>query len=201
MDVQEWNRRYAESALLWNAEPNRFVAEALADVPAGRALDVAAGEGRNAIWLAERGWRVTAVDFSSVAVDKGRAWAERRGVAVDWVVADVLSYRPPHGAFDAVVVAYLHLAREDFSAVLAEAAAAVAPGGLLVVVGHDRTNIADGIGGPQDPDILHTPERVTASLAGWRPLRAERAKRPVRTDDGTVDAIDTVVIARRHVAP
>ncbi|HEY2674844.1 MAG TPA: class I SAM-dependent methyltransferase [Rugosimonospora sp.] len=197
MDAQEWDRRYADGGLLWAAEPNRFVAETFAGVPAGRALDLAAGEGRNAIWLAGQGWQVTAVDFSAVAIGKGRAWAERQGYEVDWRVADVLSYDPPRGGFDAVIVAYLHLMPDDFAAALDTAASAVTAGGLLLVVGHDVSNIQHGTGGPQDPAVLYTPETVRARLDGWEIRRAERARRPVATDAGEVEAIDTVVVALR----
>lgn len=194
MDSAEWDTRYASEELVWTARANRFVVAELTGLAAGRALDLGAGEGRNAVWLAERGWRVTAVDFSPVAVDKGRRLAGSRGVSVDWIVADVRDYRPPAGRFDAVLVAYLQLPAGEVAGVLRGAAAAVAPGGTLLVVGHDRTNLTGGVGGPQDPVRLYTPEEVVAALAGLRVVRAERARRPV-PDQG--DAIDTVVRAVR----
>ncbi|NJC73906.1 class I SAM-dependent methyltransferase [Planosporangium thailandense] len=199
MDSAAWDARYASAPdLVWTGEPNRFAVEELAALPPGRALDLAAGEGRNAVWLAGRGWEVTAVDFSPVAVDKGRRLADARGVRVEWVTADLLGYAPPAAAFDAVLVAYLHLPAPDRAAVLARAAGALAPGGVLVVIGHDLTNLTDGIGGPQDPAILLSPEAVVATLPGLRIGRAERARRPVTTEDGRcVDAIDTVVTAVR----
>jgi SAM-dependent methyltransferase len=192
VDAEEWNRRYADTELMWSAGPNRFVEAELADLPAGRALDLAAGEGRNAIWLARRGWRVTAVDFSSVAIERGRRVAS--GVAVDWVVADALTWSPPDD-FDLVLVAYLQLAPPDLEAALARAAAAVAPGGTLLVVGHDLTNLTDGVGGPPYPDRLYTPDAVAAVVAagGLKVTRAERVRRPV--DDR--EAIDTLVRAVR----
>jgi 2-polyprenyl-3-methyl-5-hydroxy-6-metoxy-1,4-benzoquinol methylase len=197
MGPEEWDRRYAEAGLLWSAEPNRFLAAEVAGLRPGRALDVAAGEGRNAIWLAERGWQVTAVDFSEVAVAKGRRLAEARGVAVDWVVADVTVFRPESGAFDLVAVLYLHLPAEERRRVLAAAAGAVAPGGTLLVVGHDRTNLTEGHGGPQDPAILLTPEEVAAELPGLAVVRAERVRRPVEEAErhGGGPAIDTLVRA------
>jgi SAM-dependent methyltransferase len=197
MDNAEWNRRYAEHDLVWGAEPNRFVAEVLADLAPGRALDVAAGEGRNAIWLAGLGWRVTAVDFSAVAIARGRRLAAARGVEVDWVVADVREYRPPAASFDAVVLAYLQLVDAELAPVLKTAAEAVAPGGLLLAVGHDETNIAQGTGGPRVPEVLYTPERIAAALPGLAVRRAERVRRPVSTKDGEAVAIDTLVLAVR----
>jgi len=198
VDADGWDRRYAAADLVWSADPNRFVAAELADLPPGRVLDLASGEGRNALWLAGRGWRATAVDFSAVAVDKGRARADEEGLDIEWVVADVVrGYRPEPGAFDVVLIAYLHLPPEDIAAVLRTAAAAVTPGGILLVVGHDITNLTEGTGGPQDPERLYSPELITAHLTGWDIEKAERARRPVATDTGTVDAVDTVVRGRR----
>ncbi|MER7458776.1 class I SAM-dependent methyltransferase [Micromonospora sp. NPDC126480] len=198
MDDREWDARYAAApGLVWTAEPNRFVVEELADLPPGRALDLAAGEGRNAVWLAERGWDVTAVDFSAVAVDRGRELARQRGVPVRWQVADVTAYAPPAGGFDLVLIAYLHLPEPDLAAVLSRAREAVRPGGTVFVVGHDVANLSGGTGGPQDPAVLLTPEAVVAGLDGLRIHRAETARRPVAVDGGTVDALDTVVAATR----
>ena len=100
-----WDERYAGSELVWSAEPNQFVGAECADLPPGRAVDLAAGEGRNAIWLARRGWNVTAVDFSQVALDKGRQLAG--DTAVDWVCADATTWRGE--GYDLVVLAYLQL--------------------------------------------------------------------------------------------
>jgi 2-polyprenyl-3-methyl-5-hydroxy-6-metoxy-1,4-benzoquinol methylase len=196
MEREDWDQRYVEKELVWSAGPNQFVAEVLDATPPGRALDLATGEGRNAIWLAERGWRVTAVDFSTAGLAKARTLAEARGVEVDWVAADVREYDAP-GAFDLVLIAYLHLPAAQNAAVVRRAAAAVAPGGTFLLVGHDRTNIAEGIGGPQDPDVLHTPEDVVAALDGLDVQRAERVHRTVETDEHRAAAIDTLVVAVR----
>ncbi|WP_067481370.1 class I SAM-dependent methyltransferase [Actinomadura hibisca] len=197
MDAQGWDARYAAAEMVWSAEPNRFVAEEFGGLPPGRALDLAAGEGRNALWLAGLGWDVTAVDFSAAGVERGRRLAAERSLDVEFVVADVTAWTPPEDGFDAVVVAYLHLPPDEMAAVLGTAAAALRPGGVLVFVGHDRTNITDGVGGPQDPDVLHTPEKVTGALPGLTIQRAERVRRPVEVDGETRDAIDTLVRAVR----
>jgi SAM-dependent methyltransferase len=194
VDSQEWDRRYAGAELVWTAEPNRFVVDELRDLAPGRALDVAAGEGRNAVWLAAQGWQVTAVDFSAVGLDKGRRLAEARGVTVDWVRADVRDYQPEAAAFQLVLVAYLQLREAELDGVLRRAATALAPGGVLLVVGHDLANLTEGAGGPQDPAVLHTPEAITRSLGGLAVVRAERVRRPVA--DGR-EAVDTLVRATR----
>ncbi len=112
MDAEAWDERYAASELVWSAEPNRFVAEELADLPPGRAVDLAAGEGRNAIWLARRGWQVTAVDFSAVALEKGARLAGvstgSTAVDVEWVVADATTWRADE-PLDLAVIAYLQV--------------------------------------------------------------------------------------------
>lgn len=195
MDASAWDRRYADSDLLWSAEPNRFVAAELADLQPGRAVDLAAGEGRNAIWLASRGWRTTAVDFSAVAVDKGRRLAEAAGVEVDWIVADLLDHIPEPAGFDLVVVAYLQLPPEQLGTALTRAARAVAPGGVLLMVGHDVQNLTDGTGGPQDPEVLYTPDGITGRLPGLTVERADQVRRPV--PGAPRQAIDTLVRAYR----
>ncbi len=195
MDSSEWDQRYAGSGLVWTAEPNRFVVAEVQGLPAGRALDIGAGEGRNSLWLASRGWRVTAVDFSTTGLDTGRRLAEVRGVPVDWVLADALEYEPEAAAFQLVLVAYLQLAAPSLNRVLRHAIDALAPGGTLLVVGHDVTNLAEGVGGPQDPALLHTPESITRALSGLTVQRAERVRRPVG-EDGR-EAIDTLVRATR----
>ena len=197
MDSSSWDQRYAAATSVWGGEPNRFVAEQFEISEPGRALDLGAGEGRNATWLAARGWEVTAVEFSAVAADRGRRAAADRGLVVHWTVADLRDYVPTPAGFDAVIVAYLHLVPSELTVVLGRAAAAVAPGGRLLVVGHDVTNLSDGTGGPQTAEILYTPEAVSAALPGLQIVRAERVKRPVTTDRGTVDAIDTLVVAER----
>jgi SAM-dependent methyltransferase len=200
MDREAWNQRYADADLVWSAEANRFLVQEVADLPPGRALDLGAGEGRNAIWLAERGWRVTAVDFSGIGLQKARRLAEARGVEVNWIEADLRSYSPARGAFDLVVLVYIHLPGEERRALVRRAADAVAAGGALLVLGHDRSNLEEGYGGPQDPTILFSPDDISDDLAGieeLRVVRADRVMRPVMTDDGERHAIDALVRAER----
>ena len=194
MDSREWDERYAAAELIWTAEPNRFVVQELAGLPPGRALDLAAGEGRNAVWLAERGWTVTAVDFSAVGLDKARRIAAERGATADWVLADVLDYAPEPGTYDLVLIAYLQLPGEQAAAVLHGVVPALAPGGTLLFVAHDLANLTEGTGGPQDPAVLYTAEQIVAELDGLRVETAGPVRRPVDADR---TAIDTLVRAVR----
>ncbi len=200
MEITEqaaWDQRYSGPDLVWGAGPNRFVADEVAALPPGRAVDLGAGEGRNAIWLAERGWQVTAVDFSAAGLARAARLAGERGVSVEWVQADLLAWQPAPGGYDLVLIAYLHLPSADLARVFRAAAAAVAPGGTLLVIGHDRDNIDRGHGGPQDPDRLYTPATVTAELGGLGIRRAEQVVRSARTPEGERTAIDTLVRAQR----
>ncbi|GAA4760915.1 class I SAM-dependent methyltransferase [Streptomyces sanyensis] len=203
MDAEAWDERYGTAERVWSAEPNRWVVREAAGLAPGRALDLAAGEGRNALWLARRGWRVDAVDFSPVAVrriaDAAARHAQDLGAggrgSVRAEVADVTRYPAEEAAYDLVLLSYLHLPAREMAGVLGTACRAARPGGTLLLVGHDAANLAHGTGGPQDPGVLTDVGQVRAA---WEPcavlLVAEVARRPV----GDAVALDTVVRAVRR---
>jgi len=201
MDAAEWDARYSGTELVWSVEPNRFVEEECRSLRPGRALDVAAGEGRNAIWLAGLGWQVVAVDFSPVVLDKARKLAERLGSgqsdALTWVCADVRIWKSSPDAFDLVVIAYLHLPPAERRVVVQNSASALAPGGTILIVGHDRLNLTSGVGGPQDPVVLYSPSDLVADLAPIGELTIERAATVERTTPAGV-ALDAMVRAHRE---
>ncbi|MGE7438905.1 class I SAM-dependent methyltransferase [Kitasatospora sp. NPDC001175] len=204
MESQDWDQRYDSAELVWGSEPNRWVRKECQGLPPGRALDLAAGEGRNTLWLAALGWRVTAVDFSPVALERGRRLAERLPPAVaarvTFAEVDVRDYLPEPGGHDLVLIAYLHLFAEQRRTVLRRAAEALAPGGTLLVVGHDTTNLTEGSGGPADLAVLFTPDDILADLADrrLRVVRAERVRRPAGAAHGaTAEAIDALVRLER----
>jgi SAM-dependent methyltransferase len=197
-----WNERYAARDLVWSAGPNRLLAEQLEGMAPGSALDAACGEGRNALWLAEQGWRVTAVDFSEVAIDKARRIAARREVDVDWRVLDLSREPLPGKGWDLVCVLYLHTDPDERAIWLPKLVAAVASGGTFLYIGHDPSNIEHGVGGPQDPDFLLSQERVADALTGFRIDAARVVERPVDTEPGhgrerAGVALDTFVRATR----
>ncbi|MGD8377825.1 MAG: class I SAM-dependent methyltransferase [Acidobacteriota bacterium] len=204
MEREDWNRRYGEAELLWTATPNRFLAAEAEALAPGRALDLAAGEGRNAVWLAERGWTVLAVDFSDVAVEKGTRLAAARQVAdrIDFRVADLRAWEPEVQGFDLVAVLYLQIPRAELVPILGRAARAVATGGTFLLVAHDSTNLEGGYGGPQDPDLLYTAEEVVTALGGSLQIeKAHPVERPVETDEGIRVAIDCLVRGNRAGPP
>jgi len=190
----DWDRKYAENEQLWAVTPNRTFAAEAAHLPPTRALDLACGEGRHAVWLAKRGWRVTAIDFSEVAIGRARARASREGVEIDFRTVDLLDFKPEEHAFDLVLVLFLQLPTDERRLVLGGAARALAPGGTFLLVGHDLTNLAEGAGGPSDPAVLYTPDDIVDELPGLEIEKAERVLREV--DDADRPAIDTLVRAR-----
>jgi SAM-dependent methyltransferase len=199
MRAEQWDERYRSAELMWGAPPNRWVVQEVLDLVPGRALDLACGEGRNALWLAGRGWQVSAVDFSAVALDKGRTLESRQDPSaprVSWLHGDARTYRGA-APVDLALLCYLHLAPPDWTATLTRAADALAPGGTLLVIGHDSTNIVAGVGGPQDPSVLYTAADIVADLAG-RALVIDRAQAVYRPVEGADrPAIDALVRAHR----
>jgi SAM-dependent methyltransferase len=202
MDADDWDERYRTSELLWKAGPNQWVGEYTHALAPGTALDLASGEGRNAIWLAGRGWHVTAVDFSTVAIEKARKLASDRGTAerIRWEVADVRSYTPP-AQYDLVLVIYFQVPADQRRLVLRRAAAAVCPGGRLLVVGHHTDNLTHGVGGPPSADVLYSEHDVLADLAQLSELAFLTAQRVERVVEGQPrPALDVVVEAQRRPA-
>jgi SAM-dependent methyltransferase len=191
-----WDRRYAGQDYVWKVEPNQFVLAHLADLAPGRAVDLGAGEGRNAVWLATKGWQVTAVDISPVGLEKGARLAAEHGAPVDFVEGDVISWEPAEPV-DLVVISYLQIPTPERLAVLRRAATWLVPGATLFVIAHDRSNIENGHGGPQNPDVCYTVEETVAALSGLDVTIAEVAERVVATDDGEKVALDTLVMALR----
>ena len=184
-----WDQRHAAQDPIESTEPDPTLVAEIGSLRPGRALDLGAGDGRNAIWLAARGWKVTAVDFSQVALERGRSRAVASGVEVEWQLGDLLDWSPEARAYDLVTLFFIHLPGTERRGVYARAADAVAPGGTLLIVAHDRANLAGGVGGPRDPDVLVSPGEITAELPGFRIDRAETMRRPAPDGRGPIDAI------------
>jgi SAM-dependent methyltransferase len=194
---EAWNQRHRASQELLAEDANEFLTAVVARSRPGRALDLGCGGGRNAVWLARLGWHVVGVDFSEVALERARRLAEGADVQVRWEHADLRDYVPPSGLFDLVLVLYLHLPPAERRLVLGRGVRALAPGGRILVIGHDLSNLSAGYGGPQRPELLYTPETITGELAGVTVERAERVTRHIVEEPAANDAIDTLVIGRR----
>ncbi|MFD4443408.1 class I SAM-dependent methyltransferase [Nocardia sp. NPDC058519] len=216
MRAADWDARYARSELVWGAPPNSTVVEhvygldrriPLLPDESGvapslpRALDLACGEGRHALWLATHGWQVTAVDFSQVGIDKGRTVAARlsRSVRsrVHWQTADITELEAAEitGPFELILMVFVHLAADERRALLHQLSGMLAPGGMLLVLGHATRNVTDGYGGPQEPEILFSPEDLRADLAR-DDVTITLAHEVFRPTEGP-DAIDSLLIAER----
>lgn len=201
MDAKQWDERYAGAELVWTDNPNVFVAEILSDARPGTAVDLAAGEGRHAVWLARRGWDVTAVDFSEVGLQRAQQWAAEVGVGerLTTTVSDIAEYAPQPDSLDLVLLAYVQVPADVRRKAIMQCAAGLRVGGQIVVVAHDSSNLAEGTGGPPDARVLYTAEDVAADLAAtpfdWEFQRQEVALREVAGADRP--ARDAVLVAVR----
>ncbi len=198
MSAEVWNERYGSKDYVWTISVNQFVEANLADLPPGTAIDLGAGEGRNAVWLASKGWTVAAVDFSDVGLDKGRRLAVDHGVGemIDFIEADATTWQPTEPV-DLVVLSYLQLPPTERAAVLEHAAGWLVPGGTVFVIAHDVSNVADGHGGPPTTAVCYTVDECVDAFADLDIVTAEVAERRVDTPDGVKVALDTLVIAER----
>ena len=200
-----WDQRYRESGALWSGQPNpQLVAEA-GGLPAGTALDAGSGEGADAIWLAGRGWLVTAVDISSVALDRGAAHAAELGAElagrITWQREDLLTWVPPPQRYDLVSAQFMQLPSDYRAGFLARLGAGVAPGGTLLIVGHSPTDLNTTVPRPPLPELFFTAAEVAATLdpSLWTVLVSEARPREVRDPEGQpVTVHDEVLAARRN---
>ena len=201
-DEASFEELYRGTEPLWSGRPNPQLVREAADLPPGRAIDVGCGEGADALWLAERGWQVTAVDFAATALARGVARAAATGEEVagriDWLRVDVTGWTPEPESVELVSAQYLHLPAEERGPLFARLAAAVCPGGTLLVVGHDVRDHAAGGHHPTDLARFFTAAEVVGGLdpATWDVLVAESRPR-ARHDGHDVPVPDVVVRACR----
>lgn len=198
----DWDARYATRQYIWTTEANLTVKQEARRLAPGAALDLACGEGRNAVWLASVGWSVRAVDFSAAGLDKAKRLAAGLLVSsrAHFVLADLRSFEPGLRCYDLVLMSYLQLPFGEFAPIIERAARAVAPGGTLLLVGHDASNIKHGFGGPRHQELLHSAGRVAGVLSGELVVeRAGSIRRRVETATGKQTAIDCLVRAHRPV--
>ena len=196
MSATDWDDRYRGTDLVWSATPNRWVAQETALLTAGRALDLACGEGRNSIFLAQQGWYVTGVDFSQEAIAKAERLeqAQQTPITVDWRCADATQFAEPSN-YDLTMLVYLQLPAPQRRLAIRAAWQSLRSGGVLLVIAHHSDNLASGVGGPQDPAVLYTQDDVLTGLtdvgAHYTTQRAARVDRPVEGQDRP--ALDTLV--------
>jgi 2-polyprenyl-3-methyl-5-hydroxy-6-metoxy-1,4-benzoquinol methylase len=199
-----WDERYAGHDRVWSGNPNARLVEYAADLAPGDAIDVGCGEGADVVWLAQRGWRVTGVDVSQVAVDRARAHAAEAtmGDRTTFARVDMAAGDSLPGKADLVTAMYLHLPEASFADCYTRMAAAVRPGGTLLVAGHHPDDAATGLRNVALAHLMFTPGHVTAVLdpTQWEVELAEAVPRR-ETHDGHAHAVtDSVVLAHRKLA-
>ncbi|MGK5740652.1 FAD-dependent oxidoreductase [Micromonospora sp. URMC 103] len=200
---EAWEERYSARPSVWSGRPNpQLVAEAAALTP-GRALDVGSGEGADAVWLAQRGWQVSGVDISRTALKRAAGHAEAAGVAarIDWVHADLREQPPAEAAYDLVSAQFMHLPADERRELFARLAAAVAPGGTLLIVGHHPRDLRTAAHRMHMPEMMYTADDVAAQLdpARWEIVAAQERPRPAVDPEGRDMTVhDAVLVARRR---
>lgn len=198
-DQAFWDQMYRNRKAAWDGDPNPLLADTAEGLTPGTALDVGCGEGADALWLARRGWRVTATDLSEVALDRARTADTDHHVT--WLHADLLTWEPPAETFDLVSAHFLHVppaARPTFFSRLAQA---VRPNGLLLFVAHHPSDLENQSGRPAIPDLYFTAEEVAALLVPdrWELVVSGTQPREVTTHDGRALTIHDMVLKARRV--
>jgi SAM-dependent methyltransferase len=200
-----WEERYRSQTSVWSGQPNIHLVTEAADLTPGTALDVGAGEGADALWLAERGWRVTATDISTVALDRAACHARQAGADVaariDWRHVDLTSWVPTAMAYDLVSAQFMHLPKPQRDPLFARLARSVAAGGTLLIVGHHPLDLQTTVPRPPMPELFFTAAEIADSLnpVEWDILVSD-ARARVATDPGGRPATihDAVLRAQRH---
>jgi len=185
-----WDERFSSAE--WPDRPDESLVEKVGGLPPGRALDLGCGPGRNAIWLAGKGWQVTGVDASAVGLGQAARRAADAGVTAEWLQADLSIYEPPSAQFDLVVLANMHFAPGEREELFARFGRAVASGGHFYVVGHHLDSI--GRAGPPDPARLYTEALLQGLFEGFE---VEVARRERSAGDGGIPLVDVVAWATR----
>jgi SAM-dependent methyltransferase len=198
-----WDERYRSADRLWSGQPNAQLVAQAAGLPPGEALDAGCGEGADAIWLASRGWTVTAVDVSEVALDRAAGHAAGQGVAdrVTWRREDLLTWEPAPQRFDLVSAQFMHLPSAELTSVHARLAAAVRPGGTLLIVTHHPDDLHANVGRPDHLGMFPSAEQLGAALdpAHWEIVVVGAFEREATDLDGKPATVkDSVLRATRR---
>ena len=199
MPSEFWNERYAIDEYVYGTEPNDFLREQASRIPKGAVLCLADGEGRNSVYLAGLGHRVTAVDFSIEGLRKGARLAKERGVEVAQVQADLASYDLGEAAWTGIVSIFAHTPRELRRRLHAGVVRALAPGGVFVLEAYRPEQLRHGTGGPKDVDMLPTLAQLRDELAGLELVIAREADREIhegRFHGGPSATVQVVAIRR-----
>lgn len=174
-----WDERYAEEGYAFGEEPNDFLREAVAGLTGGDVLVLGDGDGRNGVYLAQCGHRVTTIDLSEVGVAKARALAASRGVAIDAHVGDLETYDMGENRWDAIVSIFCHVPTELRGRVHAAVTRALRPGGSFILEAYNQANIGRGVGGPQVADMTVELAEVQSQFEGWHFVVVRQLEREI----------------------
>ncbi len=203
-----WDERYASRDKLWSGKPNPHLVSQAESLTPGSALDVGSGEGADAIWLAERGWRVTGVDISQVALERAAEHAATFGAEVagriSWLHEDILGWDPGAERYDLVSAQYMHLPKPARTDLFSRLARSVAVGGTLLIAAHHPSDLETTVPRPPMPERFYTADEIVAEVLNhgnhgeWQIVASAAEPRPATDPAGhTVTVHDTVIAARR----
>jgi SAM-dependent methyltransferase len=199
-----WDERYSGDQV-WSGQPNPLLIRYAAALEPGTALDVGCGEGADVLWLAERGWTVTGTDISAVVLARCAELAKRAGPQIaaltTWVQADLLTWAPPEEQFDLVSAQFIHLPSAEREALHRRLAAAVAPGGTLLIVSHHPSDLeVESMQRPFLPDMFATAEQMVTVLdaTAWDIETGAPGRQMTDPEGGLVTIHDTVLRAVRR---
>jgi len=201
---ETWDARYAGATRLWSGNPNPQLVAQVCDLEPGTALDVGAGEGADAVWLASRGWQVTALDVSGVALGRVAEHAREAGVGdrVTTLHHDLMSGVALPGTYDLVSAQFWHPPADARAEHVARIGAAVRPGGVLLIVGHHPVDVTAEMVASGHPHVgrVFTPEQIAEILSGpdWDVRVVASPTREVAGADGPRTLTDSVVLAVRR---
>jgi len=202
MDKAFWDSKYSTDEYVYTKHVNRFVKQYLEDLPAGKVIDLAGGEGRNTVFFAEKGWQAENIDLSSVGLEKCQKLAAERGVSDNVLTTNssALDFQSVLAPVDLGLIGYLQIPQEQLAVAISHLVANIVSGGVFFGIWHALENLKDGFGGPQDPKVLPSVSKMTKLLASL-PLEIEMISNQdgqVQTRDGLKPSITLVVLAKKY---
>ena len=194
-----WDERYTGDDSIWSGQPNPQLVDLVTPLTAGTALDVGCGEGGDVIWLAQQGWRATGADFSANGLDRAARHAEQAGVAdrTDWWQVDARTFEAAGREFDLVTTHFLHPPESGIVDVVRRLATAVAPGGHLLVVGHEPSRHHTQLTESHLKAMWFADDLLPGLPDGFEPVVVEQRPRSVVRDGERFDIADSTLLARR----
>lgn len=199
-----WDERYSEPGYSYGTAPNEFLASVVDRIPQGKILSLAEGEGRNAVYLAARGYEVTGVDGSVIGLRKAQELAAVRGVTITTIHADLSGFEIGFEQWDGIIACYCHLSSAIRIPLHRAAVAGLKPGGVFVLEAFSKQQLAYDSGGPQSLDMLMSLEELQRELAGLEFVHAVQIERDVREGSrhtGLASVVQILGVKLRTVPP